>query len=64
MIPALVLTAGLATRLRPLSLVRAARLLPTSKAIVAMHPVMVALGAALAAFGLEQKPYEASKIVS
>jgi len=29
-----------------------------------MHPVMVALGAALAAFGLEPKPYEASKIVS
>ncbi|MFT4118416.1 glycosyltransferase family 2 protein [Bradyrhizobium sp.] len=48
----------------PLSLVRAARLLTTSKAVVAMHPVMVALGAALAAFGLEPKPYEASKIVS
>ncbi|MEK9279647.1 MULTISPECIES: glycosyltransferase [unclassified Bradyrhizobium] len=48
----------------PLSLVRAARLLTTSKAVVAMHPVMVALGAALAAFGIEPKPYEASKIAS
>lgn len=48
----------------PLSLARAAALLTSSKAVVAMHPVMVALGAALAAVGLEQKPYEASKIVS
>ncbi|MGY8668082.1 glycosyltransferase [Bradyrhizobium sp. UFLA05-109] len=48
----------------PLSLVRAARLSFTSKAVVAMHPVMVALGCALAAFGIEQRPYEATKIVS
>ncbi|MEY9126237.1 glycosyltransferase family 2 protein [Bradyrhizobium yuanmingense] len=48
----------------PLSLLRAAALLPSSKAVVAMHPVMVASGAALAALGLEPKPYEASKIAS
>ena len=48
----------------PLSLVRAARLLPTAKAVVAMHPVMVAVGSVLAAFGFDPKPYEASKIVS
>lgn len=48
----------------PLSLFRTARLLTTAKAVVAMHPVMVAFGAALAAFGVEPKPYEASKIVS
>ena len=29
-----------------------------------MHPVMVAIGSALAAFGIEPQPYEASKIVS
>jgi glycosyltransferase involved in cell wall biosynthesis len=48
----------------PLSLFRAARLLTTTKAVIAMHPVMVAVGYALAAFGVEPKPYEASKIVS
>jgi GT2 family glycosyltransferase len=48
----------------PLSLVRAAALLKSSKAFVAMHPVMVALGSALAAFGIEPKPYKASKIAS
>jgi len=48
----------------PLSLFRAARLLLTNKAVVAMHPVTVALGSALAAFGIEPQPYEASKIVS
>ncbi|MBR0740278.1 glycosyltransferase family 2 protein [Bradyrhizobium liaoningense] len=48
----------------PLSLVRAVGLLTSSKAVVAMHPVMVALGSVLAAFGIEPKPYEASKIVS
>lgn len=48
----------------PLSLVRATGLLTSSKGIVAIHPVMVALGAVLAAFGIEPKPYEASKIVS
>jgi len=46
----------------PLSLVRAAGLLKSSTAVVAMHPVMVALGSLLAAFGIEPKPYEASKI--
>jgi GT2 family glycosyltransferase len=48
----------------PLSLVRSARLLATSKAVVAMHPALVALGSMLAAFGFAPKPYEASKIVS
>ena len=48
----------------PLSLVRSARLLASSKAIVAMHPLLMALGSALAAFGYDPKPYEASKIVS
>ncbi|RZN11207.1 glycosyl transferase family A [Bradyrhizobium genosp. SA-3] len=48
----------------PLSLVRAASLLTSSRTVVAMHPVMVALGSVLAAFGIEPKPYEASKIMS
>jgi GT2 family glycosyltransferase len=48
----------------PFALVRSARLLTTSRAVVAMHPVLVALGAALSAFGVEPKPYEASRIVS
>jgi GT2 family glycosyltransferase len=48
----------------PLSLFRASRLLLTNKAVIAMHPVTVALGSALAAFGIEPQPYEASKIVS
>jgi hypothetical protein len=48
----------------PLSLVRSTRLLKSSKAVVAMHPVLVAVGSALAAFGYDPKPYEASKIVS
>jgi hypothetical protein len=48
----------------PLSLVRAAGLLTSSKAVIAMHPVMVAFGSVLAALGIEQKPYEATKIVS
>jgi hypothetical protein len=48
----------------PLSLVRSASLLTSSKAVVAMHPMMVAFGAALAAFGVEPRPYEASQIVS
>jgi hypothetical protein len=48
----------------PLSLFRAARLSLTNKAVIAMHPVTVALGSALAAFGIEPQPYEASKIVS
>jgi GT2 family glycosyltransferase len=48
----------------PVALVRTARLSMTSRAVVAMHPVLVALGSALAAFGIEPKPYEASRIVS
>ena len=48
----------------PLSLVRTTRLLFSSRAIVAVHPVLVALGSAFAAFGIEQRPYEASKIAS
>jgi hypothetical protein len=48
----------------PLSLLRSARLLTSSKAVVAMHPVLVAVGSALAAFGFDPKPYKASKIVS
>jgi GT2 family glycosyltransferase len=49
----------------PLSLLRAGRLVFSErKAIVAMHPMAVALGSWLAAAGIEPKPYEASKIVS
>lgn len=48
----------------PLSLPRSARLLTSSKAVVAMHPVLMAVGSMLAAFGYDPKPYEASKIVS
>lgn len=48
----------------PVSLVRSARLLATSKTVVAMHPALVAVGSMLAAFGFAPKPYEASKIVS
>lgn len=49
----------------PLSLFRAARLvLSERKAVVAMHPMAVALGSWLAVVGVEPKPYEASKITS
>jgi GT2 family glycosyltransferase len=49
----------------PLSLPRAARLVLTEhKAVIAMHPMMVAIGSALAAIGIEPQPYKASKIVS
>jgi GT2 family glycosyltransferase len=48
----------------PLSLVRAGRLAVTEKAIIALHPVTVAAGSALAAIGIEPQPYKASKIVS
>jgi hypothetical protein len=51
--------------LMPLSLVRAARLIVTEhKALIALHPMIVAAGWALAVLGIEPKPYEASKIVS
>jgi GT2 family glycosyltransferase len=49
----------------PLSLFRAGRLVVSErKAVVAMHPMAVAVGSWLAAAGFEPKPYEASKIVS
>jgi GT2 family glycosyltransferase len=49
----------------PLSLFRAGRLVVTEhKAIIAMHPMTVAIGSALAAIGIEPQPYKASKIVS
>jgi GT2 family glycosyltransferase len=49
----------------PLSLVRAGRLFVTErKAIIALHPIAVAAGSALAAIGIEPQPYKASKIVS
>ena len=48
----------------PLSLVRAGRLAFTHRAIIAVHPVTVAAGSALAAVGIEPQPYKASKIVS
>jgi GT2 family glycosyltransferase len=51
--------------LLPLSLFHAARLVVTEpKAIMAMHPMTVAVGSALAAVGIEPQPYKASKIVS
>jgi glycosyltransferase involved in cell wall biosynthesis len=48
----------------PLSLVRAGRLVFTQRVIIALHPVTVAAGSALAAIGIEPQPYKASKIVS
>jgi hypothetical protein len=57
------LTAKLLAAL-PLSLVRAAAaLFGGRKGAIAMHPVTVAIGSALAAVGLEPQPYKASKIV-
>jgi GT2 family glycosyltransferase len=51
--------------LLPLSLFHAARLVMTEpKAIMAVHPMTVAVGSALAAVGIEPQPYKASKIVS
>ena len=51
--------------LLPFSLFRAACLVVSEhKMIIAMHPVIVAVGSALAAFGIEPQPYEASKITS
>jgi GT2 family glycosyltransferase len=48
----------------PLSLIRAGGLVVTEhKAIIALHPMTVALGSALAAIGIEPQPYKASKIV-
>ena len=49
----------------PMSLVRAGRLVLTEhRAVIAMHPLMIAAGSALAAVGIEPQPYKASKIVS
>ncbi|MBR0696886.1 glycosyltransferase family 2 protein [Bradyrhizobium lablabi] len=49
----------------PLSLVHAACAVFTErKAVIAVHPMTVALGSALAAVGIEPQQYKASKIVS
>jgi GT2 family glycosyltransferase len=49
----------------PLSLFRAGRLVLTEHtSIIALHPITVAAGSALAAIGIEPQPYKASKIVS
>jgi GT2 family glycosyltransferase len=49
----------------PLSLLRAGRLVLTEhKAVIAMHPMTVAVGSVLAALGIEPQPYKASKIVT
>jgi GT2 family glycosyltransferase len=47
----------------PLSLFRAARLILTEEAVIALHPMAVAAGSALAAIGIEPQQYKASKIV-
>jgi GT2 family glycosyltransferase len=48
----------------PLSLFRAGRLVATERRpIIALHPMTVAVGSALAAVGIEPQPYKASKIV-
>jgi GT2 family glycosyltransferase len=58
------LLAKLLARL-PWSLVRAVKLIVTEqKPIFALHPIVVALGSALASLGIEPQPYKASKIVS
>jgi hypothetical protein len=49
--------------LMPLSLFRAIRLAVTEhKVLIALHPVIVAAGSALAVIGIEPQPYKASKI--
>lgn len=49
----------------PLSLFRAGLLVLTEhKALIALHPMTVAVGSALAAVGIEPQPYKASKITS
>ncbi|WP_249726140.1 glycosyltransferase family 2 protein [Bradyrhizobium sp. sBnM-33] len=58
------LTAKLLAAL-PLSLIHALHAVFTEREwTIAMHPVIVAIGSVLAAFGLEPQPYKASKIVS
>jgi GT2 family glycosyltransferase len=56
-----VVSAKMLARL-PLSLFRAARLLLSEEAVIALHPMTVAAGSALAAIGIELQPYKASKI--
>jgi len=47
----------------PLSVFRALRLLLTEwRPLIALHPMIVAAGGLLAAFGMEPQPYKASKI--
>ncbi len=49
----------------PLSLLRAVGLVVTErKPIIALHPMAVAFGSALASLGIEPQPYKASKITS
>lgn len=49
--------------LMPLSLFRAVRLVMTEhKVLIALHPVIVAAGGALAVFGIEPRQYKASNI--
>jgi GT2 family glycosyltransferase len=49
----------------PLSLLYAARAaLIERERTIAMHPITVAIGSVLAAFGIEPQPYKASKIAS
>ncbi len=49
--------------LMPLSLVRAVRLAAIEhRALIALHPVIVAIGGALAVIGIEPQQYKASKI--
>ena len=49
----------------PLSLFRAIHLCVTERRpLIALHPMIVAVGGLLAAFGIEPQPYKASKIAS
>jgi hypothetical protein len=49
----------------PLSLFRAGWLVLTErKALIALHPVIVAAGGTLALVGIEPQPYRASKVTS
>jgi GT2 family glycosyltransferase len=51
--------------LMPFSLIRAGQLAVTErKALIALHPLMVAAGGALAVIGIEPQPYKASRIKS
>ncbi|THD56930.1 MAG: glycosyltransferase family 2 protein [Bradyrhizobium sp.] len=51
--------------LLPLSVLRAGRLFLTEhKALIALHPMIVAAGGVLAAIGIEPQPYKAQKVAS